>query len=314
MILNQRNFSNSSSKTMQSTSIIITSNLPCEIGLASLYHYATKNPFVTMNIQDSTDFEKTSSAIQSASQSVSQSVSQSLKEIIMIGTFWKNCLEKLLDFYSETKFIVYCFGEKLEFKRANLRIVSSSDQWPVDFILKKSDKTAQELGINGQFLQNIDDRLLNINLITTQNFYSGLENSFSGISLFDKFTKIFQNEISFDDMIITGKIASKMQVGMAQNRVLSNSKKLVLQDGITAAVTSANDLINLTHDALHQKYPDIQVTIVVQVKFVGQDNIAFSIRTYDPNVSARDLSKKINGDGCYNAAGGFIKHSIPFDF
>ena len=59
-----------------------------------------------------------------------------------------------------------------------------------------------------------------------------------------------------------------------------------LKDGTKAVITKASELVNLTHDALHNKYPETSVTLVVGIKFAqGQnqnDEISYSIRSFNP--------------------------------
>jgi len=76
-------------------------------------------------------------------------------------------------------------------------------------------------------------------------------------------------------------------------------------------------LINLTHEQLHLKYPQIEVTITTSLQFQkdGTTALSLSIRTYSEKIIVKDIIVLLNstvgyealGSECLNAAGGRIK-------
>jgi len=112
----------------------------------------------------------------------------------------------------------------------------------------------------------------------------------------------------------------KTHLVLCSNRAEKNSQIVKLKDGTSAAITCATELLNLTHEQLHKKYPEVKVTITTAVQF-QKDNttaLSLSIRTYDDNISVKTIVDDINlatnnlksmGSDSNNAAGGRINFS-----
>jgi len=302
---------------MANSTIILSSPLTCEIGAAAMYHCLDEtSAIVIMSIQDAKDFNKTCQIIGEKNRNP--------KKIIMIGTYWSNCLKELLGEFEDASFILYCFGETMSIYADNLLQISGTEgTGPAQFLLNiakensKSNKLVKLFENQfGTVIKYIDDRIYNRNIIQNQIFYTGFFNYDDDVDMpwVDKFIKLFQGDYDLNKIMSIGQTIVSAQMGMARERVKTNSKQVTLADGTKAVVTEAPDIVNLSHDALHQKYPEAHVTIVMNMKFGSTDRLAFSIRSFDSSIDASNYAKKIGGDGNQSAAGGQIPHEyvIPF--
>jgi hypothetical protein len=300
---------------MSVTTVVLCSSFPCEIGAAVMYNVLDeKSDVVAMTVANSKDFSKTISLI--------DKVCRQPKNIIMLGTYWADILREMLEHYESTTFTLYCFGEELNMNADNLSQFSGiNGVGPTKFLLDLAEPKCSAklftLFVNKftDVLRYIDDRIYNKNIMENQIFYTGLFNTEPiEMPLFDKFTNLFTGCYDLPTIMAIGRTIVSAQMGMARERATNNSKKVILQNNVTAVVTEGPDLINLTHDALHQKYPDSAVTIVMNMKFGEKDYLAYSIRAFDESISAMDMAKKINGDGNRSAAGGRITFEFPIPF
>lgn len=300
---------------MKST-IVLSSTFPCEIGAAALYHCLDDDSVVVaMAIPEAAKLELTMKKIQECNPTP--------KQIIMIGTYWTACLSDLLNTLKNTVFTVYCFGELLHHSATNLQQFSGNNgTGPTKFLLDLAKQKCQSEKLVKLFENKfknvmiyIDDRIYNRNILENQIFYTGIFNydSFE-VPLFDKFIKLFQGDYDLDKILQSGQAIVSAQIGMCRERATNNSKVVVLENGMNAVVTEASDLVNLTHDALHYKYPDVPITIAMYMRFGKEDSLAYSIRSFDKSTDASILAKKVNGDGNNVAAGGRVPFVFPVPF
>lgn len=93
-------------KKMKST-VILSSNLPCEIGASALYNCLDEDSAVIqMTIQNSKDYDLTCNEITNINESPTQ--------IIMIGTYWEQHLAKLISKFEKTQIILYYFSDLVD--------------------------------------------------------------------------------------------------------------------------------------------------------------------------------------------------------
>lgn len=300
--------------------IVLCSVLPCEIGAAALYQCLDDASIVVeMKIPDAKNFDLSLQSIRKVLPAKTQC------RIIMVGTYWADCLDQLTDTLPKCEFIMYCFGESLKLLKDNLKLFSGKDGLgPTKFLFDQAQEQVQAPVLfklfeksYGQVMKMIDDRIYNRNIIENQAFYTGLFNYDQlELPLFDKFIKLFQGEYDLGEIIKCGNSILSAQLNMAKERVIHNSKTMKLTDGTLAVVTEAPELVNLTHDVLHQKYPDAKVTLILNMKFngKGKDELAYSIRSFDIDINAANLAKKVNGDGNQMAAGGRVQFEFPMPF
>jgi hypothetical protein len=302
--------------------VILVSTMPCEVGAGALYHCLDEKALVfMMKIPEARDFNATIKVL-------AQEVKDFSSEIVMIGTYWADCLEQLVAHYFESKFRIYCPGKPLDLKFKTDKVTFVSGETgvgPSRFLFELAKETCQSTLLPKLFEKNyssvmtfIDHRFVNHNIMENQPFYTGLFNfGDMELSLYDKFVNLFRGEYDLSEIINSGKAIVNSQVLMAKERALKNSRLEKLSDGTVAAVTEGPELVNLTHDAIHEKYPEAKVTLVVGIKFGPsreEDELSYSIRSFDMSVNAQSLAKKVGGDGSCNTAGGRIKIELPTPF
>jgi hypothetical protein len=298
--------------------VVLVSLMPCEIGASALYKCLDESSYVMpMKINEARSFDLTTNRI--------MEVSSAPSEIIMLGTYWIEPLPLLMEKYNNTKFTVYCPGEIPDITSNNLTMDSAdSGVGMATYMLNMAKKRSGSASLIKLFenkfshvINLMDDRAYGRNLAETQPFYTGIFNYGSiNIDIYDKFVKLFEGDYSIKEIIKAGKMIVSAQMQMAQERVLKNSKVTKLSDGSIAVVTEAPDLMNLTHESLHQKHPEAQITILMNMKFSqsGSDELCYSFRSFNINVDVSSLAKKVNGDGSKTAAGGRVKHEFPIIF
>jgi hypothetical protein len=298
--------------------VILCSDMPCEVGAAALYNCLVEDSVVIqMKVSEARSYDITSSMVIDRGLPV--------KHIIMLGTYWNSCLDALLENFT-CNFTIYCFGkssEELKSKK-NISVFEGENGYgPTKFLfnlakLKIRSPPLTKLYENtfGRIIDLIDDRIYNKNIAESQPFYTGLFNHDSfETSLFNKFLKLFQGDYNLDDIIASGRSIVNSQIHLARERVIRNSKVITLKDGTEAVVTEAPELVNLTHDALHNKYPDVKVTIIMNMKFGDKnDELAYSVRSFDPQIDASEYARKVQGDGNKSVAGGRVEYQFPIPF
>ncbi|XWV26443.1 putative orfan [Tupanvirus soda lake] len=298
--------------------VILSSTFPCEIGAAAVYHCLDKDSCVVlMSITEAKNFDKTVDAIIKCNPTP--------QTIIMIGTYWKDELENLLERFCGATFCLYCFGECLNIEASNLKQFSGASgigptKYLIDLVIDKyGNSSLFNLFINSfsVVFKFIDDRIYNKNIVDNQFFYTGLfnyDNEGPTTTLFEKFMNLLEGRYDLTDIIETGRVITSAQMCMARERAKNNAKKITLKNGESAVVSEACDLINLTHDALHLEYPECQVSVLLQMRFGEQDQLAYSVRSFDQSVDASVFGKAVNGDGNKTAAGGRLNHEFPIPF
>lgn len=161
-------------------------------------------------------------------------------------------------------------------------------------------------------------------------FFSGIYNyprneddDFSvPFTLPQKFERFYKGQIKFDKLMEFGRIITEAMRGIAENRAENNSDFYTLNNGIKVAVGTGNDLTEITHSFIHQKYPDAGYTLLINPKFsTGKSHeMAYSARAYLDGCDAlRFLGTVIPKEklgGSSTEAGGRIEFNyiIPGNF
>jgi hypothetical protein len=152
----------------------------------------------------------------------------------------------------------------------------------------------------------INNKIFSNETIESQMFFCGIYNMTSSINLYDRFIDIFVRDVTFDDLMTAGKNILTSQIGIARDRCLKNSRTGFLKNGTPFCVTNAPELMNLTHEQLHEKYPEISVTILTRFKYKdgASDSIGHSLRSWDDSVDVREIIKEHGGGIHPSVAGG----------
>ena len=180
------------------------------------------------------------------------------------------------------------------------------------------------LNNNSKLFELLDARYDNNTdkILETEPLFAGLSNhkEVSNIlnSIFESIQDILFGRVKFDQIMNEGLKIFKAHIALSANRAEKNSHIVILEDGTPAAITCAFDLINLTHEQLHKKYPEVDVTITTALQF-QKDNttsLSLSVRTYSKDtISVKTIIENVNktvgydaiGSDSNNAAGGRIK-------
>lgn len=174
-----------------------------------------------------------------------------------------------------------------------------------------------------EWIQNLigllDARVCGRSTRETQPLITGICNFMQCEPILSRWAEVFKNESTFDFIMQHGNTIMGTQVDMAKERVAKNSRRGTFTTGITYAVSVAPELVNLTHDALKEAYPDVDVTITVSVKFqVGgtdgsDDMIHQSLRAWNDAVDVKTILGEFGG-GSKTASGGRRNVNISLDY
>lgn len=136
-----------------------------------------------------------------------------------------------------------------------------------------------------------------------QHLSTGLAN-YSPQTTHQALEQLIQHPENLDDVLDIGEQIYNSQMQMVRNRVELNSRSYTFSDfpDIKCAIASASELVVLTHEVLHAKYPDAAVSVVVNFGFNGGDQLRYSLRSYD-GTNVQNIAKKYGGGGTPVSAG-----------
>lgn len=232
------------------------------------------------------------------------------QRLLCIGSYWdKKMLERLsrtvkIDQYNfpETPTADDAFAKKPHFFVANYVALNGIQfkDIPVSFI-------QSTLKSHERFFTLLDQRYNSENVNETEQLFSGLyvpttkdlnETPPPATQvLFDNVLQVLQQRLMLDDVLKTGRSIVDMRMNLAHERVLNNSSVRTLANGQKVVIVNAPDLINVTHDALHKKYPDVPLTATVALQLKNEKvELSLSLRTYggETSPSSLDLKKLVN--------------------
>src|SRR6185369_16921390 len=103
---------------------------------------------------------------------------------------------------------------------------------------------------------------------------------------------------SFNNVMKIGEIIFNCQLQMSKSRVERNSMIYDIKNNndekVKVAITCANELVELCHDALKEKYKDIKTTITTNIAFENNKTlITYSVRTIDEKLNLKDLFENL---------------------
>lgn len=239
--------------------------------------------------------------------------------LFIIGSFWKNSLKLLSDYFANVK--IYAFGDEIKNDFAsNINIYRDiSKRGAIDWIYNVSiglDNSRQELvksfmNSNKEILDKCNKRCFGAGDYDVQVLFTGVYALAENGNLFQVFVDLFTHTINYNDVISRGKMLIENHQQIAAERARKNSKLVTLRNGKKAIMTEGPELINFTHEALMKHHKEAEYTIVVRYQFAPDDNtddkLCLSIRTINPSNNAMELLLGCeNAGGSNTAAGGQI--------
>lgn len=316
-------------------------NMPCEVAAAAIASFHPNTRVVGFTI----DNAKHPHALLNAHI-------PKTTHLILLGSYWNNSLVNYLGTHSVRPHVfLYLLGNQLdsEIRRvlrdqehSDVEIFSETSKFVylgtnifhgeennigfAEFIIRFFESLPELsrsfialMKMHSEIVKMVDDRAFGRNIVQNQKLYSGLFNypGFTDLSNFERFQKLFANDVPLDKVMTLGETILDCQLKMSLERVTTNSRTVYLKNGKRAVVTNAPELINLTHEQLKAKNPGTDLTITLGLKFSdtsSTDQISYSIRSYNPEINAAELAKLVDGDGDKTAAGGRVAIKIDFPF
>jgi hypothetical protein len=243
---------------------------------------------------------------------------EKINKVILVGSYWSFMLNYLKSI-PNIKIIILNSSKTIHEDLIKLTNYSKKDELnkltnysKMEELIKDNQKLFELL--NAKY--NSD----NNKILETEILFSALATYKSLPTLsarFECIKDILSKKIKFDDIMTQGLSIFKSNLILCVNRAENNSHIVKLKDGTLAAITCATELLDLTHEKLHEKYPEIKVTITTALQF-QKDNktaLSLSIRTYDNDISVKNIVLNINtatnsdktmGFNSNNACGGRI--------
>lgn len=226
---------------------------------------------------------------------------EGIKRVFLFGDFWsEQYVEDLSTKYEVTQF-------KFNSTQPLLDLYSFS---------KEKCLTEQEITEECKNAMSIcDKRLCSIDNANTQEFITGMFNIKPNLSLEERYLELLKGLITVKDATNIGIMYTEYQTSLVKERVNKNSRTGLTTSGLKYAVVNSPEFVNISHDFLKEKYPDCDITIVTWLNFKDgfSDTVSQSIRSYNPEISAKELIGKFGG-GTETAAGGKKEIDIHIDF
>lgn len=295
--------------------VFVTSDLGCEVGLASLARFLI-GPQASCAVIPMSEIKKPSSFAKVLS------ANNPIKSLNLCGDFWES--KEFTSLIGSSNLFGldvyrYTFDGRVRGPKPLETGVS-----PSRFIISRAAAIIGENNLlkfavmeTAEVCSYLDDRCQSLNVAKTQPFFTGLHNVYPGpVNLEDRIFKLFTREIALSDVMKTGMTIVQSQIEVAHERALKNSRAGILKDGTTYAVTEGPEFCNITHDELHKYHANAQVTIVTSIKFKnGEDDLlAYSLRSWDSKVDVKSLVEKQGGGGSATSSGVRRAIDVHIDF
>jgi hypothetical protein len=301
-------------KKVKMTHIIFyISTMPCEIGAAALLSCVSSAIVaIPMTINDA----KSDAGLQ-----IIKKYAQRGNSLIFLGSYWNSIIPQIA---STSTVHTHLPGEIPAGFAGTVVSANASGIGPAAFVAKYALENFNSTSIkyflesHKKVIELLDDRFFNRNIVDNQIFFSGLYNypSENNLGNFERFIDLFEGKVQLEELMKIGKVISDAQQNMARERAVKNSKHITLSDGTKAVVTDAPELINLTHDEMHKLHgTDVTINISYRFSDKSEDQISFSIRSYNTAINAEAIAKRINNEsgGSREAAGGRVTAKLPLN-
>jgi hypothetical protein len=260
--------------------VLVGSSMPCEISLAALANFMGVD-YVTIHMQSMNKVDEIEETIRKKCDGHDS-------YLVFVGSYWNE--EMLRRLSPKHAIIRYNYPET---PKEGETYATNPHFWLASFIFAKGlsyenvpfQFKAAFIETNKRFLILLDERFHSKNVTETELLFSGLyvgpleKNSWE--ILFDNVSRVFEQKLFLDDVIKAGRSIVETRMSLANERVLNNSSVRTLYDGTKVVLTNAPDLINVTHERLHAKYPDVQVTATMALQ-LKNDKVELSLSLRKP--------------------------------
>ncbi len=306
--------------------LVITPSMPTDISLAAVAK------FVGCKVKTFTTEELRKPDLENMiSNFLSENVFVRLKKIILTGPYWSTFPDTVSIGFE----ILAGPGSTTEPNKIIIPVIKllNTKQIHTDLVKLVCENTPNfiesTLNNNRRLFELLDARYnCDTNqILETEALFAGLSNfvefKYDAItsekilvtkmdSLFLTVQNILLGQLTFDQVFNIGLRIFKAHIALSLDRAEKNSHAITLKDGTLAVITCASDLINLTHEQLHKKYPTTNVTVTTALQF-QKDNttaLSLSVRTYPgTTVSVKTIVEEINGSVGYTAMGSDIDNA-----
>jgi hypothetical protein len=310
---------------MEHIHAFITSDLGCEVGLTALARFLLpKSAVATANIPMSSIRDP------AVLRDTLECLKVKPRTLNLCGDFWgADSIELVRVLHPDVCVWICTFDGKVECNTPK-GVERKPNCTPTEFIINRAVDVSSEnpltrFGVfqNAQAIKLLDDRCRSVNVAETQPFFAGLCNIPLGqinaldkpLDLEDRIFRLLIGSLQLSEVLKVGNSVVRSQTEVARARVSYNSRTGVLRSGQTYAISEGSEFVNLTHHELHAKYPTVEVTIVVSLKFCDgmPDVVAHSMRAWAPGVDVKHLVGP-HGGGGPSAAGARREINILLDY
>jgi hypothetical protein len=287
--------------------LVITSSMPGEVSLAAVAEFMgsrslvipiqsinnvhfieeeiMKHSFFDITLDDKKELPKTA--------------------LLFIGSYWnKDMLAKM-----GNHFVVDRFNSP-EIPTKDEAFANAPHFFLANYIVRHGihyqvfDSLILETSINHQkrLFTLLDQRYNSENILETEKLFSGLyfpkikhnEERPAIETLKENVLQILQQRVTLDEVIERGSLIVEIRMNLAHERVLNNSSVRTLSNGERVAIVNAPDLVNITHDALHKKYPNVPLTATFALQLKNEKvELSISLRSQDMETPF-DLKKLVS--------------------
>jgi hypothetical protein len=295
--------------------VLFTSTFPADLGIAA--YIKTCFP----DVQIISHSAKIAASIDLASLELKDTV------LIFLGTYWEN-IKKLSELNRNTSSYLFHPTPTAEIPlrdakkgdiNIDLGICKGGLHRHVANTIDSSWKTLVEPSENCKYVELVNKLFYGADDPICQDFINGIY-LIEEEGTYNKFLAFFQGKVEYESLVDRGRLISKFKEDLLQNRI-EGSRTGITKDGFKYAVIESTDSVNIMHRKLKERYPEVHLSVVVNVSFAkdekDQDGLYYSIRSYSDQVSSREIAINLGqneGGGSSTSAGALVRKQILDSF
>lgn len=293
--------------------ILYISHMPCEAGAAAVATLADNFYAVGQSISEASQADSVEKALADY---------PNCTDLILVGTYWNQALKTKI----QPRVFLYSFGKIDVPDGPNVPRTFNGQEagvGPVNYVIE----TLRELGLitecwtsllrfNHEVLEILEDRVFGRNISKTQAFFTGLLNhpqTKCSQSNYGRIKAILKGIVDFKSVMDIGTVVFDSQLNLVRERVKTNYKQVKIDENKTVLFTEATELVNLTHVAASEIFPDVDVTATFSVR-LQEDELQFSFRSVTEGTDVLPLALRVNGGGSSKSSGGRYPFKCPMPF